>query len=243
MVQCEPCGFENQLKQTMPRHLIRVIEEPSPTLKPIELVQTQEASVYASDSKIIGFHYLYEPTTESDYMYIGPGGSLSSVHSSIDEDLPQSSQDSEKELAPDATPYNCSGCGHKRLRDEELEKSSENGAVSDCNMAVRPRKQAKSSPPVDLHEVGFIFRDMTGILQAESSFEKCATVEALFDEAYEAGIVDQGTRMLHIEINETRFPMRVGKQETFESKLLGSLRSMLKQEAGVSIVVTVTKAY
>lgn len=69
------------------------------------------------------------------------------------------------------------------------------------------------------------------------------TAEALFDEAYEAGIVDQETRMLHVDANNEKFRMKVGKQETFESNHLEQLRALAKQEPEFNITVTVTKAY
>lgn len=120
----------------------------------------------------------------------------------------------------------------RRPRDESHDP--EIGATDTHRLSIRPRKQAKSS---ELDDLPVLFLTVDGTRKGESTMKDCNTAEALFDEAFEAGIVTMATRMLLVRINNEMSNIRPNKQQSFETKVLEPLRALVRQEPDASFRV------
>ncbi|KAK5088744.1 hypothetical protein LTR05_002965 [Lithohypha guttulata] len=98
---------------------------------------------------------------------------------------------------------------------------------------------------LDPQQITLIFMDVDQTIRGESNMYECDTAYNLFDSAYEAGIIESDTRMLHIAIpaGKNNIRMKANNQASFEKKLLEPLRQMQLASANDPPTVYVRKGY
>lgn len=98
---------------------------------------------------------------------------------------------------------------------------------------------------LDPQQITLIFMDVDQTIRGESNMDECDTAYNLFDSAYEAGIIESDTRMLHIAIHAGKndIRMKANNQASFEKKLLEPLKQMQLASANDPPTVYVRKGY
>lgn len=140
---------------------------------------------------------------------------------------------------------------HLRTQNEEQDHNTPMVEPPDSD-----RHSQAPSPDVDVQpathklsaaaseKVEFLFLDQDSVVKGTSKLADCTNAADLFDEAYMVDIVDNQTRMLHFNINDSGdMKVKVGREDLYQEKVMKPLENVIQDENIKKIHVCVSKGY